>query len=287
MKEILTSPRMEDIKRIRRKRRIRATILFFIFLIILIGGLSYFSGHKNITINNINITGTRIINSNQIKDKTEEILKGRYLYLFAKSNSLIYPHQGLYNQLRETFPRIEKITINRTGWNTLEIDISERAGSYLYCGSVIPENRDDVGENCYFMNNDGYVFDKAPYFSGNVYFKYYLPTKDESPLSKEIVPPLEFHKLVRFVEGVQALDFKPTHILLNDSGGYLYLDHKEGSSNPYIAFKNDNNLEDILKNLSYSMKKPEFASEINSKYDILSYIDLRFNNKVLYKFNNE
>jgi hypothetical protein len=32
------------------------------------------------------------------------------------------------------------------------------------------------------------------------------------------------------------------------------------------------------------MKKQEFADEIISKYDDLLYIDLRFKNKVFYKF---
>jgi hypothetical protein len=44
-------------------------------------------------------------------------------------------------------------------------------------------------------------------------------------------------------------------------------------------------LDIILDNLSVSMGKPEFANDIHSKYDTLLYIDLRFDNKVLYKFN--
>jgi hypothetical protein len=64
----------------------------------------------------------------------------------------------------------------------------------------------------------------------------------------------------------------------------LYMDHGVNDTLPKILFKNDADLENILENLSLAMKKSEFASEINSKYNKLLYIDLRFKNKVLYKF---
>ena len=47
---------------------------------------------------------------------------------------------------------------------------------------------------------------------------------------------------------------------------------------------NTDDFDMILDNLSISMKKKEFAEEINTKYNTLLYIDLRFKNKVLYKF---
>ena len=285
MKDILTSPRMEDIKRKRRRRRLRLSILFSILFVSIVIGIGYLSSNPRITINKINITGTRIINASDVEKRVEGLISGKYIYLFAKKNILIYPRSRVYQSLLKDFPRISSLSIRREKWNTLNIDITERAGSYLYCGSAVPEVESEVGENCYFINNDGYIFDKAPYFSGNVYFKYYIKIDDISdPLGKQMLSPSNFHQLVRFVDGINSLGFHPIYMVVNANNSFLYLDHGVISTSPQIIFNNDNNLQDILTNLSLSMAKPEFANEIHSKYDTLLYIDLRFKNKVLYKF---
>ena len=186
------------------------------------------------------------------------------------------------------FPRIKSLLVKREGFNTIKVEIEERAGSYLYCGKSVPENKNDIGENCYFINNNGYIFDKAPYFSGDVYLKYYLDlslSNGANPLESQMLPQDRFHELVRFIDGVTSLGFKPTYIIISSDNIYsLYLESKNNISNPKIIFKEDNDLPTILDNLATAMKQSEFANEINNKYDTLSYIDLRFNNKVLYKF---
>ncbi|MDE2030895.1 MAG: hypothetical protein KGI58_01380 [Patescibacteria group bacterium] len=286
MKDILTSPRMEDLKRSRRKRRLRMVILIFILLITVVYALAFFSSNPKITLNKIIVTGTRIISDTKVESDTRQVISGKYLHLFARDNSLIYPKTNIYSTLIKDFPRIKTLTINRSGWNTLTIDITERLGSYLYCGSQIPTVESNIGENCYFVNNDGYIFDKAPYFSGNVYFKYYAPlgAGEANPLGQQLLTPDRFHKIARFIDGVIAVGFKPTYLVIGNDDDYLYLDHKSTDTSPQIIFNNENDLDQILNNLSLAMTKPEFANVINSKYTTLLYIDLRFKNKVLYKF---
>jgi cell division septal protein FtsQ len=287
MRDIPTSPRIIEIKHNRRVRRVRLGVLFFILFVSIAWALSYFSNNKHLTINNVTITGTHIIDQDEVKAQIFNDLSGKYIYLFMKSNSFIYPHQKVYNNLLLNFPRIEKLSVYRDNLKTLHIDISERTGSFLYCGASIPENKDQVGENCYFINNDGFIFDHAPYISGNVYFKYYLSLADgvDNPMGKQMLSVDQFHRMVRFIDGVTNMGFKPIYITTDTDGtNSLYLDHGVNDTVPKITFKNDDDFDVIQDNLSLSMKKPEFADEINSKYNTLLYIDLRFKNKVLYKF---
>jgi len=287
MKDIPTPPRIALIKRNRRAMRLRLIILFTILFISIIFGLSYFSSDPKITINKIVVSGNSIIDTKDLESNINEKLSGKYLHLFAHSNFLIYPHRKIYKDLITDFPRIESLSVKREGMNTLKVDIVERAGSYLYCGKVMPENKEDIGENCYFVNNDGYIFDRAPYFSGNVYFKYYTDIKGDinNPLGSQMFTPEKFHKLINFIDGITALGFKSLYLVVDDKGIYsLYLQSTGVNPNPKIIFKEDNDLVTILDNFSTAMSKREFANEINSKYDTLLYIDLRFKNKVLYKF---
>ena len=287
MKDIPTSPRIALIKRNRRVMRLRLIILFSILFISIIGGLSYFSSNPKIVINKIEIKGNSIIDGVELEQSVKDKLQGKYLGLFSRSNFLIYPHDRIYKNLLKEFPRIENLSVYRVGFNNLKIEITERAGSYLYCGLTIPENKDDVGENCYFVNNDGYIFDKAPYFSGDIYFKYYTKIEGDvtNPLGSQMIPINRFREIIRFIDGITNLGFKPSYLVIDEKGIYsLYLKTSGINPNSKIIFKEDSDLVTILSNLSIAMSKKEFANEINTKYDSLLYIDLRFKNKVLYKF---
>ncbi len=287
MRDIPTSPRIIEIKRNRRVRRLRLIVLFSILFITIVGALSYFSNDSKIVINKIIITGNKIIDSKEIESNVYNNLNGKYLYLFAHSNFLIYPHDKIYDNLIIDFPRIESLKVTREGFNSIHISITERAGSYLYCGVLLPEVKDEIGENCYFVNNNGYIFDKAPYFSGDVYFKFYISIKGDasSPSGTQMLSPERFHSIIHFMDGISTLGFKPSYLVVSLNGLHsLYLKPKSVGLNPKIIFKEENDLNTILDNFSTAMSKYEFANEINSKYDTLSYIDLRFKNKVLYKF---
>ncbi len=287
MRDIPTSPRIIEIRHKNHMRILRLSILFFVLFISIIGGISFFSGDKHIVIDKIVITGTHIIDESDIESQIFDDISGKYLHLFSRANSFMYPHDKIYNKLILNFPRIETLSVYRDNLKTLHIKITERTSSSLYCGFSIPLNEEDVGENCYFINNDGFIFDEAPYFSGNVYFKYYMALENGeiNPLGKQMINIDNFHKLSRFIDKITSFGFKPIYIEVgNDGINSLYLNHGINNTIPKIIFNNDNDLDIILDNLSLSMKKKEFAEEINSKYNTLLYIDLRFKNKVLYKF---
>ncbi len=288
MRDTLTSPRLEDMKRKRRARRRRMLILLAILFVVFVGALAYFSAHPRVTISTVVVSGTRIINPEDLEDTVRENLTGKYAYLFKKSNSLIYPRKRIYDTLSREYTRIENLSIYRDNLTTLHVAVTERSGSYLYCGAAVPELVSEIGENCYFINSDGYVFDKAPYFSGNVYFKYYMKIpEDESsnPLGKQMIAKERFYMLAQFIDGVSMLGLDPTYVVVDgEDTGTLYLDHADMATSPKIIFKNTDTVLSMLDNLRASMAKQEFANEIKSKYSTLLYIDLRFNNKVVYKF---
>lgn len=287
MKDLPTSPRIAQIKRNRKVGRIRLIILLTILFISIIVGLSYLSFDRRISIKDVVVNGTSIISWNEVSDKIEENLSGKYIFIFSKRNSFIYPHDKIMSSLMTEFPRIEKLDISVKNFDTLVLNIKERLGKYLYCGAALPDKKEEVGENCYFVNNDGYIFDKAPYFSGDIYFKYYTEiTGDKNKaLGSQVFGPDRFHKIARFVDEVTKLGFKPIYLVKGgDNVYYIYLKTQNDRPNPKIMFKEDNDLDIIFDNLETAMKEKEFANEINSKYDTLSYIDLRFKNKVLYKF---
>jgi hypothetical protein len=287
MRDIPTSPRLENIKRKRKARRIRLLILFTVLVLSLFAGVAYFSAYPRLTIHTIDVSGNRIINASDIQTAVSNDISGRYMHLFARDNILLYPKQKIQNDLRATFPRIKSVTISLDHFNTLVVAIDEREAAFLYCGDTIPQVPSQVGENCFFLNNDGYIFSTAPYFSGDVYFKYYmkLPDTATTPLGSQMMSPDQFHALASFIDKVQALGFDPIY-LSGDTDGIdtLYINNQINSTNPTIIFKADDDLSVVLDNLKVALAQSAFADQIHTKYATLEYIDLRFKDKVLYKF---
>ena len=288
MRDIPESPRILEIKKKQLKKRVKIfAISFFVFVGIVVG-LSFLSKIKDLSVASITVEGVHVIDGEDVKNEIYQNLEGNYMYLFSRANFLIYPKDQIFEDLVTVFPRIESLDISIDKNRNLLIKIEERKGAFLYCGDAIPENNLMVGENCFFVNNDGLIFDKAPYFSGNIYFKFYLPVLGEYQdiLGRQMLEPEDFHRVVRFVDGIEKFGFKPTHFLINnnDSNVYVYLKAKTGSQAPYIFFKNTSQYEDVLADLELSMKNKDFTEDIFSKYDNLLYLDLRMKNKIYYNF---
>ncbi|MEA3398964.1 MAG: hypothetical protein U9R00_00415 [Patescibacteria group bacterium] len=281
-RDILTSPRVVELKKKKRKRRTRRIILFSLLIITIIAWLSYFSNHRSVTINKIIIEGNNVIDQEDIDKIVEDNFSGKYFRLFSKRNSFIYPKDDLYNDLIESFPRIKELDVFLSKFNTLNISLIERSGSFLWCGDEIPEKK-FIGENCYYLNDLGYLFDQAPYFSGNLFLKFYVPILD-NPLGSQMLSEDKFNSLVKFIEVVSELELRPIYLVIDNNEYNLYLNHSEKATSPKIIFNKENNLEEIASNLILTMKKDEFNNKIINNYNKLLYLDLRFNNKVLYKF---
>lgn len=285
-RDILSSPRVLEIRRTKRNANIRISILCFVLLILSIVGLSFLSGYKKMTINQVDVIGTKIIGEDEVRDFVNGKISGKYLFLFQKKNSFIYPRDSIYDGLLNQFTRIEKLSLNVKNVNTLEVVIKERFGSYMWCGAKVPESILEQGENCYFLNDEGYIFDKAPYVSGSLYFKYYIPlSESKSLLGSQMINSDLFRSFVRLVENVKSANLEPTYLSYEDDDTIsLYLKHRDGATNPRIIFKKDADMRKVGEDIITAMSQKEFKDEINGKYDTLLYIDMRFNNKVFYKF---
>ncbi len=289
MRGALRSPRIKELRRRHRKRNLGVLILFLTSFIVFALGLSLLLRIKGLQLNEVKITGNKIINKEEIEELVNGELDGNYLFLFPKRNSLIYPRVQIYNKLILSFPRIENLFIYTEKLKTLKLEIEERAGHCLYCGAEVPETKEEVGENCYFVDQEGYIFDKAPYFSGDIYFKYYkkLENEDLDPSGLTLLPKEEFKKLNNFVKRIRELKFNPVYLSIDSNNtGHLYLEEGKNHTSPKIIFKCEEDLDKILENFDLAMKKIEFKEDITKKYDSLLYIDTRFKDKVLYKFND-
>ena len=276
MSNKVLSKREEYLKKKRTKRLIKYGFAIFLVISLFIITVLFFHIQK-FRISVVTLSGGVLVQESDISSSTKDFLSGNYFWLFPKNNAFLYPQSALEKMLKEKFKRIDKISVHRNGFKTLNIVITERNLNALWCGFVpTPE----VQEHCYFMDNNGTIFAEAPNFSGDAYFKYYgLVGANMSPIGIDyIASTTEFHGLSVFIRRVQDMALHPVYMLASDNsgqftiglagGGLIYFDTQESLE------KTGTNLQALLQTVSASTTYSAFNFD---------YIDLRFGNKLFYK----
>ncbi len=280
-KDVLSSPRLLELKK-RRRRDLQNKILFvFLACISLFSLFVYLSRLSKLNIQNIEISGNKVIETDSIRQIVDENLAGRYMYFIPKTNFLVYPKNTIKNQLAQKFKRLKDISFDLSKERTLSISVLEREGKYIWCGEDLPDiNTKPEDHACSFVDQTGYVFDTAPYFSGDVYLKFFgLKTG-------EYIKPNIFTKLISFKESVSTFGIKISNIFVKNDGDIeFYLSGSLVPPNaPKILLKSDFMLDKIVANLEAAVRTEPLMSDLKNKASSMLYIDLRFGNKVYFKF---
>ena len=224
-------------------------------------------------------------------------MSGYYFWIFPKSNVLLYPKNDIKNRLNNKFKRLDNISFNIKNEKILEILLQERKAIYTWCGenpalySAVVLDDKELENQCYFIDENGYLFDRAPYFSGEVYFKFFGKlnndkNKDNTNFIGSYFLPDIFYRMISFRDDVSSFGIKSSSFFLKEDGDIeLYLSSSKTSNNlPKIIFKKDDDLLKVAENLQAAITTEPLKSDFEKKYSSLLYIDLRFNNKIYYKF---
>ena len=300
---------MLELNRLKKKKQkiLKKKILFFIFLFLLVL-IAFFFIFKipKLNIQNIEISGNKIIENQNIKDVINKKLSGKYFKFIPKSFFLFYPKKEIKNILMDQFEELEKVSVSLDikKENLLKIDISEKEAKYIWCGSdLIIENLENEGnenpslapqapsltpqDKCFFMNQNGYIFTTAPVFSDNVYFKFYgfLNEKEKNKLN---LPENFFIEFPNFRKNLEQIGINIYSMFIKNDGDLeIYFSNSKNTNileqKSKIILKKDADLKKIFKNLKTAIP----AEPIKSNFENIIYLDLRLNNKIYYKFKRE
>lgn len=285
-RNVLTSPRLLELKKERRKTILNKILIFLLGFFVVFFLTSYLSNLKKVNIAEIQINGNSVVDTEAIKGIVMEKIKGKYLWLFPKTNIFFYPQNAIKNELQDKFKRLKGINLSIKNNKILEIVLTERVAKYTWCGNTIDLAIYD--QKCYFLDDDGYVIDKAPYFSGNIYFKFYGLTNGYSeadPLGSYFFKQ-NFKSLSSFKDIFISIGLKPVALYVTSGGDVeIFLSKGIKSVNePKIIFKMNADFQKIAENLQAALNTEPLKSKFKNKYRTLQYIDLRFENKVYDKF---
>ncbi len=264
-------------------RALIVLVLLFLFFVAG-GGVS----HKEMwKINSIDILGTGAVPEDIARSLVRQKLEGNYFFVYARDNSYLFSRREIKKMLYETFPRIASVYVGRSNNNAIVIEINERKPYALWCGLGIEETSI---KDCWFIDEAGFVFDKAPVFSKGVYMETYgklieknvgEPLRASLPQERFIIAN-SFAKLIDERIGKMASIFlKPDDeidVTIGASDKHQFL------ANVAIRFNDDSDPLILIKNLEKAIFT-QFQDNTSSRKK-LQYIDMRFGNKVIFGFEN-
>ncbi|NBD74136.1 hypothetical protein GVX82_03800 [Patescibacteria group bacterium] len=225
-------------------------------------------------ITSIDVRGSESLDPERLTTFLFDELAGRHFGLIPKTSSPLYPRAALTASLAEHFPRIQELSVRLTDPQTLRVNLTERTPAALWCGDIVP-----VGErpgHCYFMDGRGFIYARAPTFSGDPFERFYGPLTHGTPEGQQFVAPAEFVRLRAFWEELRARAVPIESVLIVDEEN-LELYHEAG---PRLLVSRTDDLAEVAAAIPLVLANERLAGEALAE---VAYIDLRFGNKVYLK----
>lgn len=260
---------MKSSKRLKKKRFFLKILFLFVLFLIVCACAVWSLYIPKFRIQNISVAGAEILSVEKIITNISDSLKGKYVFIIPKNHILVASKKEIIENLLNSFPRIKDVSLEKDFPNSLSIKIKERKSEALLCAEDSP-----LGE-CAYVDEDGFVFEKAPYFSGEIFLKFF-DERDVGNLvsDRQLLPEEQFKGLVDFKNYLFKENIKILIINLKEDGIY---ELQTGES--WVILLNErNNFRIAFENLKTAL---DFSIKENQKK--LEYIDLRFGNKVFYK----
>jgi len=263
-----------------RARKRRRRVIFALCLALLMGiaawGIHYTSYLPRFSIHRIEVVGAKDTSPAVVRAFAETQLAGGSLAFFSRGNIFFYPRSALARAIEEHFPRIRSVSISRESLlgQVAVVAVEERQPFAEWCS--------DQGE-CYLLDESGFVFDSTATSTDS-----HIPTKytftgalggsATSPLGQTFLSE-HFAAVIAFLEQLEQANFSAQKISIDNEEDFSaslvrgYALRASFRSNP----------EDTVRNLELVLS----SDTLRGKENELEYIDLRFGNRVYYKFREQ
>ncbi len=282
-KHIDESPKLRELRAKRERARKRLLILCGILFFVLLGGFIFFAHYPKIQIENIVVSGNQIVETEDITNEVNAILDGNYFYVIPHRNAFFYPKEKIVTDLANSFLRLKNISVYRTSRTQLSVSVTERRGYALWCGS--DTGKLDMNTLCWFTDETGKIISTAPYYSGNVYPRFFGGAlADADPLGRTFIDQSQFQQILSFLDRMSGFGFQVKAVSLASPSEYDFVLDLGGQKSALVRFPATADYQTLADNLALALSKKELADKLLKNKSNLEYFDLRFSNKVYYKF---
>lgn len=266
---------------------IRALIVTILILLFFVAG-GGISQNDRWRVEQIRVEGTNESDRDRLLLFTQDKLKGNYVFMYARENSYLFPRMEMERGILEEFPRLKSVKIIKIDNHTLLVSVAPREPFALWCGEEFLHA--EQLRDCWFIDDTGFIFERAPLFSTGVYFEVYgAPERVErDTFLRAVLPEERFQFVFAFVQELQKEGFSSLRIFIKPEGEYgIVIDSSEHYSmlrDAEILFRVRQDKNILMKNFLAALPVQFSPGSVPKKK--LLYVDLRFGNKVFFGFEN-
>jgi cell division septal protein FtsQ len=221
-------------------------------------------------VQSINVVGTTVTEPLDISEFTLNTLGGRYVWLLPKSSIFLVHNESIAESIKGAFPRLKSVIVDRDGLSSLRVTVTEYPGVYLWC--------DDA---CSFMDENGTVFADAPYFSGSAYLKIYSGVRAPYPFTP--ITQEELTLVAHLKDRLEAIDIVPLSMRF-ESDRKLSVSFNHYTHVALLYFDQTEDIDRALATLYSGLRTDSVAQKYHDPNKVLEYLDMRFVNKLIHKF---
>lgn len=266
-----------------RKQKFRAIVTASVCVVTLLIGYAIHEASylERFTYQNIAVSGTKSVSPAQIKSFIDSKLQASSEGFISGRNIFVYNYEPLAEDIVANFPRVRRAFVARDTslGNGLVVSIEERDAFARWCQT-------ESGP-CYLLDPNGIVYAAAESVSTSTIATHYIFTGALSTTSiNAISPPIG--------QGFAGTHFAGITSLLTELGGSgvrplgaslqsetdFFVPLAQGY---YLKASYGADPSALVKNLSLILN----AEALKGKSELLEYIDLRFGNRVYYKFKGQ
>ena len=248
---------------------LRKIIIALAILVVLTGVVFLIRAHV-LQLREVTVEGTHVAAPEDVSEYALQTREGYYLWVLPKASIFLTSTKVLEKKIQANFPRFKQVDVSRSSLHSLLVRVQEYPGVYLWC--------DDA---CSFMDETGVVFADAPYFSGTAYIKVYGGERAPYPFSPLTSAELSFAQAL--LSGLESTDINPSEIHFDNEHKVSVVFFHQGER-AELYFDPANSADEAIDTLYTGLRTDPLMSMYRSTTHILHYIDLRFANKVVYKF---
>lgn len=272
----------------RRRNLKRKIIILVASVLVLFIGFVVLTHLNRFQIENLKVSGNEITPTYDLEKIVRTELSGNYLFIFPHNSTFIYPKQQIERSLLAQTSTLTLANISRDGFKSLNVAVTERQGDTVWCQGTAEEFRSTPTQyNCYFADDQGYLFALAPYVSGNVFFRFFGgDATSANAIGTSVTDAPRFIKIQELKEALIKLDFKLSGVSVgNDNEDIFLLQPTDWQQTaPQIMVRDDKKINSMMHDLESAIMTEPLRGDLVTKYSKLLYIDARFENKVFYKF---
>lgn len=239
---------------------------------IVITGMVLLIRLPKVQVSTIEVSGVNVVDPGDVSEFVKNTLQGNRLGVLPRTSIFLISTHRLENEIKNAFPRLQTVTVSRKSFSSIAVNATEYQGMYLWCVD---------SATCYFMDQNGMVFASAPYFSGNAYPKIF--TGALQPLPFQAVTPAQISGITLILDHLNSLGIVPSefHYVTNHELDIYFIHNSQQTT---LGFDPSMDIRDQLTALFTGLRTEPLASEFHDQTKVLQYIDLRFLDRVVYKF---